>query len=58
MDERNDSLLNNTFFNFLLGFVIILAIGMGVIFSVNYYELTLSEVTQAAATLLFDPFGE
>lgn len=53
MDREKESLLNSTFFNFLLGFVIILSIGMGVIFAVNYYDLTFNDVKQTASVLLF-----
>ena len=53
MNDNSESLFNDTFFNFLLGFVIILSIGMGVIFAVNYYDLTYNDVKQTAAALLF-----
>ena len=52
-NEQNDTLLNNTFFSFLLGFVMILSIGMGVIFAVNYYDVTFNDVKQTASVLLF-----
>ncbi|MDP2650109.1 MAG: hypothetical protein Q8P16_00920 [bacterium] len=42
-----DKLFNNTFFNFLFGFVVILSISLGVIFAVNYYDVTVNDVKQA-----------
>ena len=52
------NLLNTTFFNFLFGFIFILTISLSVILAVNYYDVSVNDVQQAAATLLFQPFGE
>lgn len=45
--------MNNTFFNFLFGFIFILSISLGVVLAVNYYDVTTTDVVQAAATLFF-----
>lgn len=50
------SLLNSTFFNFLFGFIFILSISLGVILAVNYYDIAIEDVQQAAVSLFLNPF--
>ena len=52
-DMVKESLMNSTFFNFLFGFILILSISLSVILAVNYYDVTTTDVIQAAATLFF-----
>jgi len=44
-------LLNSTFFNFLFGFAFILSISLTVILAVNFYDVTTTDVMQAAVSL-------
>jgi hypothetical protein len=46
-------LLNGTFFNFVLGFFVIIAASLTIIMVANYYEITLQDAQEAAAAFLF-----
>lgn len=46
-------LLNGTFFNFVLGFFVIIAASLTIIMAANYYEITLQDAQEAAAAFLF-----
>lgn len=52
MQDLKKPLLNNTFFNFLFGFVFILSMSLGVVLVVNYIDLTFDDVKQTAVALL------
>jgi len=49
--------MHSTFFNFLFGFIFILSISLSVVLVVNYYDVTVRDVQQAAVSLFLEPFG-
>lgn len=46
---KND--INSSFFNFLFGFIFIISISLGVVLVVNYYEISTTDLANAAAVL-------
>jgi len=49
---KKKRIFNGTFFNFLFGFIFIIAISLGVILSTSYYETSNKYVAQAATAIL------
>lgn len=57
MQKHETGLLNSTFFNFLFGFIFILSVSLGVVLVVNFYDVSMQDVQQAAVVLFLEPFG-